>query len=213
MKNINIINAIGTGVGKTFVASNLIKIKNIKSNKKNNILKPVISGFKFDEENDVKILLDAVQKEYSMQSVRQTSKYLLSLPLSINIAAELEGVEIVYEDLLEFCFSKIDEVIKRDEELYIELAGGALSPITQEKTMLDLTSDITKKYASKCTNILVTSNYLGSISHTISVCRLFEFDTIIFNPIEKTIYDERIKTTMQRFAKKDIISILEIQNL
>ena len=55
------------------------------------------------------------------------------------------------------------------------------------------------QYKNLCKNFLVTSNYLGSISHTISACNIFEFDEIIFNPFPTSEYDDLSLKTLENF--------------
>ena len=89
-------------------------------------------------------------------------------------------------------------------QIIIETAGGLCSPLTDAKTMLDLTQDLTNKYGDLVKNFLISSNYLGGISHTLSACKLFEFDEIIFNKIIKTEFDEAIQTTLEGFLRRKI---------
>lgn len=197
LKKITIINGISTNVGKTHLVCNILKHL-FQTCKQINCIKPISSGFDFNnpEETDAGKMLIATGRSVTMQNIKAISPFILKAPTSPNIASNLEGVGLLYKDILEFCINSC----KQDSPIVIEMAGGICTPITNEKTMLDLTSDITSAFKDNVHNILVTSNYLGSISHTISACKLFNFDEIIFNPIEKSEYNEAIKETIAKFT-------------
>lgn len=207
INKIHVVNGVGTDVGKTFVISKLIKQKVLKSNKKVCILKPIISGFddKAWEKSDSAILLKSAGIKISKQALSNATLYFLKAPLSPNIASELEGIVISYDAIFDFCKQKIDQALLEEGEIFIEMSGGLFSPITDSKTMFDLTTDIKNAYGNKgCSNILVTSNYIGSISHTIAACMLFDFDEIVFNPIKPSPYDEKIRWTMENLIGKKV---------
>lgn len=206
MKKIQIINGINTDVGKTFVSYNMIKQK-IEKGKKINYLKPIISGFDINyiEKSDVGIMLSLLGKKLTIEEAKEMTLYFFKEPTAPNIASILEGIPISYEKILDFCFAKIESALKNEEETLIEMAGGLFSPITESKTMCDLTLDISKKF--QCKTSLVVSNYLGGISHTLSACKLFEFDEIIWNVISKTKYDDLIKATIEEFLGTKMVPL------
>ena len=206
MKKIQIINGIHTGVGKTFTCCELLK-QGISNGKKINYLKPIISGFDFKEigESDVGKALASLGCELNMQNAKKITKIFLKEPTSPNIATVLEGMHFEYKEILDFCIQKIKDYISKEEEVLIEMAGGVCTPITNSKTMLDLTMDLCNLFEIKTS--LVVSNYLGSISHTISACKLFNFDEIIWNVIEKTKYDEQILKTLEGFTGKKLVPL------
>jgi dethiobiotin synthetase len=206
MKKIQIINGVHTGVGKTFTCCKLLN-QGIVNGKKINYLKPIISGFDLKEikESDVGKALLTLGLEVDMENAKKITKIFLKEPTSPNIASLLEKVHFEYKEVLDFCIHKIQNCINKGEEVLIEMAGGICSPITNSKTMLDLTTDLCNLFQVKTT--LVTSNYLGSISHTISACKLFNFDEIIWNVIEKTKYDDEVFTTIENFLGKKLVPL------
>ena len=207
MSNIFIINGINTNVGKTFISCKKIK-QELQNSKKINFLKPIISGFDKNniQESDTGKALEALNLEINMLNAKKCTKYFLTNPTSPNIAAQIENINIDYNEILNFCLDNIFKSLHNQENLIIEMAGGICSPITNEKTMLDLTKDITNKV--KVVNTLITSNYLGAISHTITACKLFEFDEIIMNIFNKTEFDTQIKQTLENILKRNI-SLIE----
>jgi dethiobiotin synthetase len=197
LNGVNIINGVNTDVGKTFITCKIIS-QNKAKGKQINAIKPIISGFnpKSPETSDAGRILEALGGEINLNNV---TKYFLKMPASPNIAAEIEGVLLSYEEIFNFCTEKIEKSLNEKGQILIEMSGGLCSPLTSEKTMLDLTLDLTNKYKNLCKNFLVTSNYLGSISHTISACKIFEFDEIIFNPFPTSEHDDLILKTLENF--------------
>lgn len=174
------ITATGTDIGKTFVLLQLCeKLK--KNNQKFNAIKPVISGFSEDDPNtDSAKILKILSKDLNQENLNQISPWRFKAPLSPNIAARLENKKIDFEKLVEFCQAKIALAKKANQHFFIEGAGGVMTPITDDKTYLDLI------IALKMPVILVVGNYLGTISHTLTALRVMESceiktDRIILN--------------------------------
>lgn len=199
LQPINIINGTSTNVGKTFVTCYIINEKKLNG-KQINAIKPVISGFTFEEaeNSDAGQILKALQSKLPLTEI---TRYFLKEPASINISALLENAELSYKEILNFCTEKIQNSLAKKEPILIEMSGGFCSPITNEKTMLDLTIDINREFKDLCKNFLITSNYLGAISHTISACKIFNFDEIVFNPFPASKHDELILETLRKFCK------------
>lgn len=200
MKKIHILNAINTDAGKTFISCKMIN-QRISDSKKINYLKPIISGFEEKNliESDIGMALNSLKLQVSMENAKKITKYFLKAPISPNIAARLENIKIEYEKILEFCKEKIQNSLMQNEEILIEMAGGVCTPITNLKTMLDLTQDISSSF--EVNNILVVSNYLGCISHTLSACKLFKFDEIIWNAKDQKPYDNEVVKTLKGLLK------------
>ncbi|MDX1949000.1 MAG: dethiobiotin synthase [Rickettsiales bacterium] len=156
------ITSTGTNIGKTYISCLLIDyIKNIKQ-QKIHAIKPIISGFKFEETpNDLYNLCNSLGLKYSKNNLKKITRYFFEKPLSPDMAARISNIEE----------AKIDEIIKfiqkieaeeKNDYLIIEGAGGAFVPINKTEN----TSDLIAKTAEKI--VLVVGSYLGSLSHTIS---------------------------------------------
>lgn len=130
------ITATGTDIGKTYVAAKLCAENNWKA------LKPVECG------SDDSVVLGC-KPLYKFQN-----------PLAPNMAAKLEGKEIDFAEIIDFC--------KNSDCNIIEGAGGIMSPITDDKTNLDLIR------ALDLPIILVCGSYLGSISHTLTALEVLK---------------------------------------
>lgn len=146
------ITSTGTGQGKTYVTRLLCKqLQNAYA------IKPVISGYGEDEVSDTELIIEAMGRNFS---VNECSPWRFKQPLSPDLAAKIEGREIIYSELLDFC--------ARDEVDIIEGAGGVMSPITSKQTNIDLIAD------TGSSAILVSSMYLGCISHILTALEVIK---------------------------------------
>lgn len=158
------ITSSGTDVGKTFVTTALCWHL-IKSGKVVHAIKPVISGWNDTDvlNNDTYKILCSLNIECSSNNIARISPWRLSYPHAPNIAAKLENIRLSYSKILTFCYRCISQSY---DNLFIEGVGGVMSPITDDKTCLDLICDLNIKV------ILVVGSYLGSISHTLTALRV-----------------------------------------
>jgi len=177
---IYLIAAIGTDVGKTFLVTNLCK--NLRRKKvKVKALKPVASGFRDSGESDSGKILTALGLTIHKKNLDAISPWRFKAAISPNFAAGLEKKKIVFSEVKKFCLEEITRSKKSNEFLFIESSGGAATPISDEKNFLDLAVEL------KIPVLLLTSNYLGSISHTICAITALKAKKIA---IEKIIVNE-----------------------
>jgi dethiobiotin synthetase len=197
-QKIYFIAAIGTDIGKTFLVENLCK--NLRQEKKKvRVIKPVVSGFRDADESDSGKILAALELPINKKNLDEISPWRFENPVSPNFAAKMENKKIDFSEVKKFCQKKISEAKKSREFLFIESAGGVMTPITDEKNFLDLASEL------KIPLLLLTANYLGSISHTLCAVAALKAKKII---IEKIIVNENFT------AEKDSgISEKEFSNL
>lgn len=135
------ISGIGTNVGKTIVSAMLVEALQA------DYWKPVQSGIAEGRDSDtVKSLISNNRTRIHPEA------YLLREPLSPHFAAKLDGVEIM-----------IDHVQLPDtaNTLVIEGAGGLLVPLNGKDYVIDLAAKFNVPV------ILVVSDYLGCINHTL----------------------------------------------
>lgn len=206
---------IGTDIGKTFLVENLCR--NFPSAM---AIKPIISGFKNDDENSdsAKILSVINNSQISLKSpferLRMTSKlddvspWRFEEAVSPHFAAKNSGTEINFSDVKNFCQEKISLAKTNNQFLFIEAAGGVMTPINDEKTFLDLAAEL------KIPTLLVSANYLGSISHTLCAVTALKSRNVA---IEKIIINEDLPTrlppslspnqTIENFTKIEVISL------
>jgi len=146
-----IVLAVGTDIGKTFLVENLCK-----KNSTYFAIKPVITGFNCDGKSDSERILSALNIEINKKNLDKISPWRFKKPVSPNFLANISQDKII-----NFCLENIAEAKKSKKILLIESAGGVMTPINNNFTFLDLAESL------KLPILLVTSNYLGAISHTL----------------------------------------------
>lgn len=146
-----------TGVGKTFVASGLIKA--MKENGLNVCpMKPVESGCKSVRGNlvpaDTLALIKAAEVDEPIDLI---NPYRLKKPLAPAVAAQIEGITIKKSKIL----SAFKRLSNRYDMTIVEGAGGIMVPVYSKYLFLDLASDM------KLPVVIVTRPGLGTINHTL----------------------------------------------
>ena len=154
------ITATGTEVGKTFVATSLIRHLR-QMGRMVDAIKPVVSGFDPAKAaaSDPGILLDALGLPVTADDIDRISPWRFRATASPDLAAQREGRAINVDSVITFCQSAID---LRQDILLIEGIGGVMVPLDAERTILDV------MMALQLPLILVTGSYLGTISHTLT---------------------------------------------
>lgn len=153
-----IVTGAGTDIGKTYLACRLIDALRARGEKVD-AFKPVISGFEgaAPEQSDSGRLLAALGAPIDAAQIARISPWRFSAPLAADQAAAREGKRIVFDEVLAACRARIAEA---DGLLLIEGAGGIMSPLSADKTFLDLFA------ALGAPVVIVGGSYLGAISHT-----------------------------------------------
>jgi len=169
------ITGIGTGVGKTIVASIVAEALNA------DYWKPVQTGHGDGSDSEL------VGQLVSNGTTRVHHEgYKLTIPGSPHIAAEKNNLHIDLE-VLERSFRHLSTT---NPYLVIEGAGGLLVPLNEEEFIIDLIKKLDARV------IIVSRNYLGSINHslmTAQLCKQHNLDVIgwVFND-KKVDYEEDI---------------------
>ncbi len=134
------VTGIGTGVGKTLVSALLCEYL------KADYFKPVQTGYPPDRDSRW------VQENVSYTIKIHPEQYLLQLPASPHLAAKKENITIDFDAI---------ELPDTSNALVIEGAGGLLVPLNEHYYI----ADMIRKFNAEC--ILVVSNYLGCINHSL----------------------------------------------
>lgn len=151
------ITGIGTEVGKTLVTSALCH-QALELGYSARAIKPIITGYEKNTENDISTLISAQNTTISGQDPNKVSIYRYKNAISPDIAAIREQKSIDYSKILDFCAKKLKNNV---DYTFFEGVGGIMVPLTAEKTLLDLIKDLDLEI------ILVSATYLGSINHTL----------------------------------------------
>jgi dethiobiotin synthetase len=150
------VSAVGTDIGKTFVACALIRALRAQD-RGVDAFKPVLSGFDGPHGSDAARLLDALGRPLS--DLDRMSPLRFAAPLAPPSAARAEGHALTLNDLTDRCRERMAET---DGLLLIEGAGGIMSPLAEGATNLDLAAELVLPI------LLVTGSYLGAVSHTLT---------------------------------------------
>ena len=154
------ITATGTDVGKTFVASGLIRHWRA-AGRQVDALKPVASGFDpaAAESSDTGVLLTALGKPITPAEIERISPWRFARPLSPDMAARLENRAIDFDALVKY---SRDAIAATKDTLLIEGIGGIMVPLDDQHTVLDW------MIALNIPLVLVAGTYVGSLSHTLT---------------------------------------------
>lgn len=157
------VTASGTDVGKTLVTTALAWQLS-RQGREVRALKPVTTGF--DPQNipvsDSGQILASLGRDATLAEVERISPWRFPAPISPDMAAAREGVEIEFGDLFAFCHEQIVAAESDGATLLIEGIGGVMVPLTERETVTDWIA------AVGIPAILVTGSYLGSLSHTLT---------------------------------------------
>lgn len=174
MNKFYFVTGIGTGVGKTLVSALLCEYF------KADYFKPIQTGYPPDRD------CWWVKKMISYDIKIYPEIYLLKLPASPHLAAERENIVIDIQKIV---------LPHTSNTLIIEGAGGLLVPLNNQFYIADLI----KKFQSEC--ILVISNYLGCLNHSLLSLYYLEKENIplkaiVFNGnFEKEVKDAILNKT------------------
>jgi dethiobiotin synthetase len=149
----------GTDVGKTFIATALIRHLRI-AGKVVDACKPVVSGFdpSHPAGSDPGLLLAALGIDPTPDQLDRIAPWRFSAAMSPHLAARAEGRSIDFKSLVEFSRT----AAYRRATTLVEGIGGIMVPLDSAHTVLDWMS------ALRIPVLLVAGSYLGTISHTLT---------------------------------------------
>ncbi len=199
--SIYFIAAIGTDIGKTFFVENICTILN-KQKRKVAAIKPIASGFiKEDSNSDSAKILKALDRDISQENINSITPWRFEEAISPHIAAKNIGLEIDFLEVVNFCQAEILRSKKENSFLFIEAAGGIMTPINKDKTFIDLAFEL------KIPVLLLTANYLGSISHTLCAIEALKNKKIF---VEKIIINDFLSNQKNSFiSNEEMIKTIE----
>jgi len=183
------VTGIGTNVGKTVVSAILAEAMHA------DYWKPIQSGTNEGKDSDtIKSLVSNKHTNIHPET------YLLKEPLSPHFAAKLEGIEIELGNIT---------LPLTSNTLIIEGAGGVLVPINDKQFVID----IAQKF--QCEIVLVISNYLGCINHSLlSIDYLIRNNYKIHSLVFNGVFEPEVKDVIANYAPEcQIIHIPTLKSL
>lgn len=156
------VTAIGTDCGKTHVASALLREI---APRKPFALKPLMTGYDPAklEASDAGRLLAALGRPVTLEAIGNSCWRFLPEYSAPNVAARRAGMMLDYDEMIRFLRSRMIGDVG-----LVEGAGGVMSPLTDQKTNIDLMADL------RLPVLLLTANYLGAVSHTLTALEALE---------------------------------------
>lgn len=194
-----------TGVGKTFVASGLLRAFN-EMGYKVCPMKPVETGCKV---RDGRLIPHDVMKLIKASGVKEPldiiNPYRFKLSLAPSVAAELEGVRIHKRKIISTC----RYLLNKYEITIVEGAGGIMVPIYKRYLYHDLIKELDLPV------VIVSRPGLGTINHTlltIEIARLGGIKVlgVVINYTLKTKRGLSEKTNPEILSKISGIPILGV---
>ena len=125
------ITSSGTDIGKTLITTSLC-YQLSAGGREVHAIKPIISGFNIEENNDVFEILNSLNLGITEENINKVSRYRFLAAISPDMAAKRERQEINFKELREYCLS-----FSSSEYLLIEGVGGVMVPINSKFTTLD----------------------------------------------------------------------------
>ena len=150
----------GTDIGKTWAAAALLRHWRM-AGLHPEAVKPVASGYDptQPEDSDAAALLKALGRPVTVEAVEAMTPIRLREPLSPDQAAAREGAFVSARSAAIGCWPVIGAA---RGPVLVEGAGGAMTPLNDSETMLDLMLEL------RLPAIFVMGSYLGAISHALT---------------------------------------------
>lgn len=154
------VTAIGTECGKTHVSCAVLR-RLVAQGRSPLAIKPLMSGYSPDalETSDAGRLLAALGRAATASTIQDICWKFFPEWSAPNVAARRAGVQLSYGELIEFVCERLG---RHAGPALVEGAGGVMSPLTDTHTNLDLIGDLGLPV------VLMASNYLGAVSHTLT---------------------------------------------
>ncbi|HEY3230541.1 MAG TPA: dethiobiotin synthase [Roseiflexaceae bacterium] len=160
------VSAIGTECGKTHVSAAVLRELTAQQ-RPALALKPLMSGYSPGtlEISDAGRLLAAQGRPVTPETVSEICWKRFTEWSAPNVAARNAGVVLDYSQVLGFVRSRLTA---HEGPALVEGAGGVMSPLTDTHTNIDLIADLDMPV------LLMASNYLGAVSHTLTALDALE---------------------------------------
>ena len=159
-------------------------------------IKPIVTGWQCGapEVSDTGKIIKSLGFDVTNEHIERVSPWRFCYPCAPNIAARMENKTIIYEEVVAFCNKNRTAV--PNSTLLIEGAGGVMSPITEDKTCIDLIRDLNVDV------ILVVGSYLGAISHILTALEVLRGKTNVHIVLTVQHGDDRYHRNIIEFVRK-----------
>lgn len=194
----------GTEVGKTYVGAAILSAARAQG-LRTEAVKPLMSGFDKDRLAlcDAGILAIACGRQPTPATVGDICLYQFEPALSPHHAAAQIGLDLDDAAIVQFVKARLS----RDADLtLVEGAGGVMSPVTYKMTHLDLMEEL------GLPAILVTANYLGAITHTLTALAALDARAIpiaaiiVCQPSEQSLPPEPLASELAHWRSEPSIA-------
>jgi dethiobiotin synthetase len=205
------VTSTGTGVGKTYVTTALIREARARGLMVT-AAKPVISGFdsRDIEASDTGAILAALGAAPTPENVDKISPWRFTAPLAPNMAAMAEGRVLDCAALFAQGRAFLQEMA---DLLVIEGVGGVMVPLDEKNTVLDWI------LALKAPVLLVVGDYLGTLSHTLTAVEVLhmrgaEIAAVVVNEGDGATvpFDETLAEICARLAPVPVLGLRRGEN-
>ena len=178
----------GTDIGKTYVTAALARQIRAAGGAVR-VLKPVVSGVAALDDpafasSDTAILLRAAGLPVDEAQVNACSPWRFAAPLAPDRAAAAEGRIVQLSEVVDWCRVQIAQAAP-GETVLIEGAGGLMSPMTPDATVLDWLT------ALACPVLLVAGSYLGAVSHALTAIEVIRTRGV---PLRAVVVSESVES-------------------
>jgi len=194
------VTASGTEIGKTFIATTLVRQLRAQGLKVR-ALKPVVSDVTAENfsQSDTALMIDALGETPDAKTIDAVSPWRFEPALSPDMAARREGRSIDFEELISFC----EEGRKGDHDVtVIEGVGGLMVPLDDQHLVRDWIVRLNQTAPLEI--VVVVGAYLGTVSHsltTLSSLREVELTPKIVVVSERDPGPVSLDETMETIAR------------
>ncbi|MBL1234488.1 MAG: dethiobiotin synthase [Rhodobiaceae bacterium] len=194
------VTASGTEIGKTFIATTLVRQLRAQGLKVR-ALKPVVSDVTAENfsQSDTALMIDVLGETPDAKTIDAVSPWRFEPALSPDMAARREGRSIDFEELISFC----EEGRKGDHDVtVIEGVGGLMVPLDDQHLVRDWIVRLNQTAPLEI--VVVVGAYLGTVSHsltTLSSLREVELTPKIVVVSERDPGPVSLDETMETIAR------------
>ncbi len=190
-----------TGIGKTFVAAEMMRILELEDTKIC-FYKPIQSGR--DEQTGLTDIEFVKKQSDTKQHIEDMNSYCFRESIAPHLAAKREKIFIDIQLILD----KYEQLKKQSDYLIIEGAGGIIVPVTEGYYMYDLIRDMDVRV------IVVADAGIGTINHT---CLTIDFlkkrgisiSGIVINNYNKTFYEDDNIKMIEQFTNEKVKGMMK----